>query len=56
MASKVKEEDSDDDSRVDCLEINIKVLQRTDNILIGEISELKEFITVLSRQVKALSF
>ena len=55
-ASKAKKEDSDDDSRVDRLETDIKVLQRTDNILIGEISELKEFITVLSRQVKALSF
>ena len=48
-ASKAKEEDSDDDSRVDRLETDIKVLQRTDSILIGEISELKEFITVLSR-------
>ena len=55
-ASKAKEEDSDDDSRVDCLETDIKVLQCTDSILIGEISELKELITVLSRQVKALSF
>ena len=55
-ASKAKEEDSDDDSRVDRLETDIKVLQRTDSILIREISELKELITVLSRQVKALSF
>ena len=55
-ASKAKEEDSDDDSRVDRLETDIKVLQRTDSILIGEINELKEFITVLSRQVKALTF
>ena len=55
-ASKAKEEDSNDDSRVDRLETNIKVLQRTDNILIGEINELKELITVLSRQVKALTF
>ena len=55
-ASKAKEEDSDDDSRVDHLETDIKVLQCIDSILIGEISELKEFITVLSRQVKALSF
>ena len=55
-AFKAKEEDSDDDSRVDRLETDIKVLQRTDSILIGEISELKELITVLSRQVKALSF
>ena len=31
------------------LETNIKVLQCTDNILIGEINELKEFITVLSK-------
>ena len=48
-AFKAKKEDSDDNSRVDCLETNIKVLQSTDNILIGEISELKKFITVLSR-------
>ena len=55
-ASKAKEEDSNDDSRVDRLETNIKVLQRTDSILIREISELKELITMLSRQVKALTF
>ena len=55
-ASKAKEEDFNDDSRVDRLETNIKVLQCTDSILIREISELKEFITVLSRQVKALTF
>ena len=55
-ASKAKEEDSDDDSRIDRLETDIKVLQRTDSILLGEISELKELITVLSRQVKALAF
>ena len=48
-ASKAKDEDSDDDSRVDRLETNIKVLQRTDSILIGEINELKELITMLSR-------
>ena len=48
-ASKAKEEDSDDDSRVDRLETDIKVLQCTDSILIGEINELKEFIIVLSR-------
>ena len=53
---KAKEEDSDDDSRVDRLETNIKVLQRTDNILIREINELKELITMLSKQVKALTF
>ena len=55
-ASKAKEEDSDDDSRVDRLETNIKVLQRTDSILIREINELKKLITMLSRQVKALTF
>ena len=55
-AFKAKEEDFDDNSCVDCLETDIKVLQCTDNILIGEISELKEFITMLFRQVKALSF
>ena len=49
MAFKAKEEDFDDDSCVDCLEIDIKVLQCTDSILIGEISELKEFIIVLFR-------
>ena len=48
-ASKAKEEDSDDDSRIDCLETDIKVLQCTDSILVGEISELKEFITMLFR-------
>ena len=55
-ASKAKKEDSNDDSRVDRLETNIKVLQRTNNILIGEINELKKLITILSRQVKALTF
>ena len=48
-ASKAKEEDFDDDSRVDRLETDIKVLQCIDSILIGEISELKEFIIVLFR-------
>ena len=48
-AFKAKEKDSDDDSRIDRLETDIKVLQYTDSILLGEISELKEFITVLSR-------
>ena len=56
MAFKAKEEDSDDDFRVDRLETNIKVLQCTDSILIGEINELKEFIIVLFRQVKTLTF
>ena len=55
-ASKAKEEDSDDNSRVDRLETNIKVLQCTDSILIGEINQLKKLITILSRQVKALTF
>ena len=55
-ASKAKEEDSDNDSRIDRLETNIKVLQRTDNILVKEMSELKELITILSRQIKALAF
>ena len=41
---------------MDCLETDIKVLQRTNNILIGEINELKKLITILFRQVKALSF
>ena len=48
-AFKAKKKDSDDDSCVDRLETNIKVLQRTNNILIREINELKEFITILSR-------
>ena len=48
-ASKAKEEDSDDDSRVDRLETDIKVLQRTDSILIREINELKKFIIMLFR-------
>ena len=56
MASKAKEEDSDNDSRVDRLEINIKVLQCINSILIGEINELKKLIIVLFRQVKALTF
>ena len=55
-ASKAKKEDSDDNSRVDRLKTDIKVLQRTNNILIREINELKKLITVLSKQVKALSF
>ena len=55
-AFKAKKEDSDNDSRVDCLETNIKVLQCTNNILIGEINELKELITMLFRQVKTLAF
>ena len=48
-ASKAKDEDSDDDSCIDCLETDIKILQCTDSILLGEISELKEFIIVLFR-------
>ena len=55
-ASKAKKEDSDNNSRVDRLETNIKILQRTDNILIREINELKKLITILFKQVKALSF
>ena len=55
-ASKAKEKDFDNDSRIDCLKTNIKVLQRTDSILVREINELKELITVLFRQVKALAF
>ena len=48
-ASKAKEEDSDDDSRINRLETDIKILQRTDNILGREINELKEFLTMLFR-------
>ena len=54
--SKAKDEDSDDNSRIDRLETDIKILQRTNSILLGEINELKKLITVLSRQVKALTF
>ena len=46
-ASKAKEEDSDDDSRIDLLETDIKVLQRTNNILLREINELKKLIIIL---------
>ena len=55
-ASKAKEKDSDDDSRINRLKTNIKVLQRTNNILLGEINKLKKLIIMLSRQVKALAF
>ena len=48
-AFKAKEEDSDDNSRIDRLETDIKILQRTNNILVGEINELKKLITMLSR-------
>ena len=37
-ASKAKEEDSDDDSCVDRLETDIKVLQCTNSILIGKLT------------------
>ena len=49
MAFKAKEEDSDNNSRIDCLETDIKVLQCINSILLREISELKKFITVLFR-------
>ena len=49
MAFKAKEKDFNNNSRVDCLKTNIKVLQRTNNILIKEINELKKFITILSK-------
>ena len=55
-ASKAKKEDSDNNSRVDRLKTDIKVLQRTNSILLREINELKELITMLSRQVKTLAF
>ena len=54
--SRAKKEDSDDNSRIDRLETNIKILQRTNSILLREINELKKLITMLSRQVKALAF
>ena len=49
MAFKAKEEDSDDDSRIDRLKTDIKILQYTNSILLRKFSELKEFITMLSR-------
>ena len=55
-ASKAKKKDFDDNSRIDRLKTDIKVLQRTDNILVREINELKKLITMLSRQVKTLAF
>ena len=55
-ASKAKKKDSDNNSHIDRLETDIKVLQRTNNILIGEINELKKLITILSKQVKTLTF
>ena len=55
-ASKAKEEDSDNNSRIDRLETNIKILQRIDNILLREINELKKLITMLFRQIKTLAF
>ena len=55
-ASKAKKEDSNDDSRIDRLKTDIKVLQRTNSILVREINELKKLITMLSRQVKTLTF
>ena len=55
-ASKAKKEDSNNNSRVDRLKTDIKVLQRTNSILIREINELKKLITVLFKQVKALIF
>ena len=48
-ASKAKKEDSNDNSRVNRLKTDIKVLQYTDNILIREINELKKLITMLFR-------
>ena len=53
--SKAKEKDFNDNSRVNRLETNIKVLQRTNNILIREINKLKKLITILFKQVKALT-
>ena len=48
-ASKVKENYSIDNSHIDRLETNIKILQRTESILVEEISELKGLIIILSR-------
>ena len=48
-ASKAKKEDSDNNSYIDRLKTNIKVLQRTDSILLREINELKKLITMLSK-------
>ena len=48
-ASKAKEEDFNDNSRVDCLKTDIKVLQCINSISIREINELKKLIIILSR-------
>ena len=56
MAFKAKKKDFDNNSRINRLKTNIKVLQCTNNILIKEINKLKKLITILFKQVKALSF
>ena len=48
-ASKAKNKDSNDNSRIDRLETNIKILQYSDSILLREINELKKLIIMLSR-------
>ena len=48
-AFRAKKEDSDDDSRIDRLKTDIKILQQVNSILIREISALKELITMLTR-------
>ena len=48
-AFKAKKKDFDDDSRIDRLETDIKILQRINSILIREINELKKLIIILFR-------
>ena len=48
-AFKAKNEDFDDDSCIDRLETDIKILQRINSILLREINELKKFIIMLFR-------
>ena len=46
-ASKAKKKDTNDNSYIDRLKTNIKILKRTDNTLIKEINKLKKLITIL---------
>ena len=48
-ASKAKKEDFNNNSYINYLKTDIKILQCTDNILLREINKLKEFITLLFR-------
>ena len=48
-AFKAKDKDFNNNFRIDRLETDIKILQRLNNILLGEINELKKFIIMLSK-------